>query len=395
MLNYLYYLCVLALSLGQFSSISKSGGINIYVFDVLVLVFFFVGFIYLALVKRTFYISRLFMPFVLFSVVAAISLIINSYKYSEREVLSAFFYFLRYVSYLGSGIVLENMKRIKMIGSKDIYKAFILSGVFLSLAGFIQLVVLPDFEVLESSLGWDPHKNRLASTFFDPNFLGVYLVMCLGILFNKHFEGDKLSLVDIAAGVFILLAIILTFSRSTWLMLAVMVLLYGIVKSRVLFILSLFLLFSTYYFIPRVQTRISGITDPADSAHYRLISWRNTLEIIEDNWLFGVGFNAYRYVQKEYGFLDFDTYLDHSGAGSDSSFLFVVATSGVFGLLAFLYGFFQPLYISARSPSGKNMLYILLTVGLFVEAQFINSMFFPQIMFVYYSLLSSDSFVRT
>ena len=51
-------------------------------------------------------------------------------------------------------------------------------GVVLSLIGFLQLLYYPDLEPLYR-YGYDPHKNRLFSTFLDPNLLGSILNICL------------------------------------------------------------------------------------------------------------------------------------------------------------------------------------------------------------------------
>ena len=52
MLKYLFYACITALSLGQFSAISKGGGLNIYIFDVIVGLFAVYGLIYFLVVKN-------------------------------------------------------------------------------------------------------------------------------------------------------------------------------------------------------------------------------------------------------------------------------------------------------------------------------------------------------
>jgi O-antigen ligase len=147
----------------------------------------------------------------------------------------------------------------------------------------------------------------------------------------------------------------------------------------------LIIAFATYFAIPRIQTRVAGITDPADSAHFRLVSWSNTLSIIQDNLLLGVGFNTFRYAQKEYGLVDYSGYESHGASGSDSSLLFVLATTGIFGLMFFLGGFMQPLFKS------KNLLLKTLIVSLLLESFFINSLFYPQILIIWIVLLINYS----
>jgi O-antigen ligase len=232
---------------------------------------------------------------------------------------------------------------------------------------------------------WDPHKNRLASTFFDPNFTGAYLVICATLLFKYLHKKRRLALLSL---LILILGIFLTFSRSSWAMFAFVILVYGLFRYRWLLLASLLLGFSAYFFVPRVQTRLSGATDPADSAHFRIISWNNTWTIAKDNLLTGVGFNAFRYSQRDYGFLDVDNFNKHSGAGSDSSLLFVLVTTGVFGLVVFLCGFTE-----IFKTSGDNRLLLLAVVGgLFLHSLFVNSLFFPQIMFLWLILLTESNY---
>ena len=119
----------------------------------------------------------------------------------------------------------------------------------------------------------------------------------------------------------ILISIILTFSRSSWAMFGTIILIYGIFKYRKLLFLAFLIAFLAYFAVPRIQTRISGATDPSDSAYFRFISWGHALEIAKDNLLLGVGYDTYRYYQKDYGFFEIGETGGHSGSGVDSSLL--------------------------------------------------------------------------
>src|SRR5690606_21076162 len=101
----------------------------------------------------------------------------------------------------------------------------------------------------------------------------------------------------------ILVAIILTFSRSAWLGLAVTVFVVGLIKYKWVIPLAILAIFLVYYAVPRVQTRISGITDPSDSFYFRYVSWSETFEVIKTNPLVGYGFNTYRYIRQNLGYI--------------------------------------------------------------------------------------------
>jgi hypothetical protein len=92
-----------------------------------------------------------------------------------------------------------------------------------------------------------------------------------------------------------------------------------------------------------------------------------------------VGFNAYRYAQRDYGFLEEERWqLSHAGAGADSSLLFVLATTGILGLGAYLKIWLKVL---EKSGSKKNRLLVLTVLGVLLShSLFLNSLFYPWIM---------------
>jgi O-antigen ligase len=385
-----FYITLLLVILNQLTSVFKNFGLSIYLFDIAVLVFTIFWLVYFLLVKKSFKLPKKSYLFIIFSLIAGTSLLIVSPNFKPDELLISGFYLFRFIIYLFSGIVVFNIIENKMMSKEKVFQAFVVSGVLLAFLGFIQLLILPDFTVLDPDLGWDPHKNRLASTFFDPNFVGAYFVLCLTLLFDKFYsvnkKNSKLETKDAVFFLVLLIALVLTFSRSAWGMFGVVVLVYGLFKSRILLISAFFVAFLAYFAIPRVQTRLSGVTDPADSASLRLDSWRNTVKIIKDNFWVGTGFNTYRYVQRDYGFLTPDSEDIHSGAGSDSSLLFVFATTGIFGFLVYLLGV---LFVSFGDFAQKNknwLLSLALVMGFILESQFINSLFYPQIMFLMFSI---------
>ena len=144
-------------------------------------------------------------------------------------------------------------------------------------------------------------------------------------------------------------------------------------------------MFLTYYLVPRAQTRLSGVTDPNDSAKYRVLSWKNALTIAQANPVVGVGFNNYRYAQAEGGFFDFsDPTGGHAGSGADSSVLLVLATTGFTGLILFLASYFD-IAVSLLSVYVKSKSLFALSVfisisALFIHSQFVNSVFYPQFL---------------
>lgn len=383
----LFYLCVVALSLGQIAVITEVGDSKVYIYDVLVGIYSTLGLIYLLGAKKSLKIPKFLVGLVIFSLVAFLSLLLRLTTLSSDQIIFAAFYLIRWVIYLISAIVTYNLVLQKRINLNEILNAFIYSALFISIGGFIQLIVLPDFTVLDPLLGWDPHKNRLASTFFDPNFTGGYLALVSSVIIGSYLTKEiRIKTNNLTFKLFvILIGLFLTFSRSSWGMFALIIGIFGVFRARWLIWVGILAIFLAYFAIPRVQTRISGVTDPADSAAFRLVSWGNAWEIAQDNLLFGVGFNAFRYSQEDYAFFSVGTTGGNSGSGSDSSFLLVLATTGVFGFVVFLFSYFYPAY--SQFKKGKVVL-LAIFVGLFLHSQFVNSLFYPQFMFLWPFLLA-------
>jgi O-antigen ligase len=389
LLKVLFTVWAVSLSLGQVMSVGRSTFGGVYVFDFVACFWALLTTVALLVSKKhRFVVPRIYLWAIGFVFWALLSLLSVSVRYTVLELSHSFFYLFRFGAYVYGGFLVYIMLRNGLFSLDFVYKVLVFTLLLLVFLGVIQLFLLPDFSMLDSSLGWDPHKNRLASTFMDPNFLGAYLVLGLNLILSfrkKHPVAFwPLSLV-------IVTAILLTFSRSAWLMLGITALFWGAFRYRVLLLLSVLLAFGAYYAVPRVQTRISGTTDPADSAHYRIVSWRRGLEIFGDSPLLGVGFNTLRYEQKNRGFFGAD-WGGHSGGGVDSSLILVLAAAGVPGLLLFV-GF----YVGMFGDLGRSLMlcFVSATVSLLAGSFFINSLFYPQIFFFWNVLLASVTFSCT
>ena len=401
----LFYLLLITLPLGQLGRLPIAGEYtNLYLPDILIPVIIFVWLGYALGIRKKLELPPLTNFIFLFSFIALISLINGNRFIGMGEFLVSALYLVRWFLYAGIYFVVWDFMRGERVQQGErgkIVNLLIFSGVVLALAGFVQLAVLPDFTTLDPSLGWDPHRNRLASTFFDPNFVGAYLVLTLTLIFSRILytgppEADRdrfgtLLLTLVGAVVFV--ALILTFSRSAWLMFAFSMGVMGVLKSKKLLLLAVVAFLAAYALVPRVQTRVAGGVDPDDSARARITSWVATFEIIKDYPVIGVGFNSFRYAQARHGFFDFSDPLGgRAGAGSDSSLLLVLATTGVVGLAVFLLMGFKALWPVWSNFSNSTSLAVLAGfAGLLAESNFINSLFYPWIMVWMWTMLALAS----
>jgi len=146
----------------------------------------------------------------------------------------------------------------------------------------------------------------------------------------------------------------------------------------ILFIISaiMFAIFSKNFYIE--NTNLLRIA----SSEARIDSAKNAIEIIKNNPILGVGFNSYRYAQIRYGFRQqTETINSHADAGTDNSFLFVLATTGIIGFIAYMLFWKRLVRIAFNNRTSTVGIITLSSVaGLFVNSLFINSLFFPLIM---------------
>jgi len=131
----------------------------------------------------------------------------------------------------------------------------------------------------------------------------------------------------------------------------------------------------TYFLLPRPAGE-GGKIERTYTIEARLINYQQALMIAKEHPFFGVGFNTYRYAQRDYGFFEAEEWrISHSGAGADNSWLFVLATTGAFGFLSYLW-----FWGRALKESKKKTIVLVSLLALIIHAFFVNSLFYSWIM---------------
>jgi putative inorganic carbon (HCO3(-)) transporter len=335
-------------------------------------------------------------PIMIFAAVALISLLVNLSWLKTNEFITS-------IMYLGRWLVFASIyfaiKDTKLNFKKNILtKLMILIGLIILTAGFLQFFFFPDLISLYK-YGWDKHMHRMFSVFLDPNFAGAFFVLYLLFIASKIFNNlnnkkYKLMLLYSIIASLTLIAIYMTYSRSALLMLLVSTTVFFFLirlKRLILIMIALTILY-IYIVSPNFYIENTNLLR-VNSSIERVKTAEIAIQIIKENPIFGIGFNAYRYALEKYNFRSEKTlYPSHADAGTDNSFLFVLATSGIVGLLAYLSIFFllfKKIYRQAKD--GKNILAAAVFssgIGLCLNAQFINSLFFWPIMFWMWIMLA-------
>lgn len=332
-------------------------------------------------------------PILAFIAIAFFSWLINIRRFNFSELLLSFLYLLRWSAYSGLYFVVYEVVKASLVerekGKAGLLMLLTMTGVTTAVFGLIQYSLYPNLRNLDY-LGWDPHQYRIFGTFLDPGFLGIILVLTLILLVCfKTLRGNW----RLGAGLMVFLALVLTYSRSSYLALTTaVVVLAWFKKSAKLLLIPLFLI--VFMAILTILPRPAGEgvrLERQSTVQARLVNWSQAFKIIGNQPVFGVGFNSLRFVKRDYGFLGMSWQEVHSGAGLDSSLLFVWATTGVFGLMVYLWLWREAI----KKPKikylrkAKNFYPCLLAsvAALFVHSFFLNSLFYPWVMIWIWVLL--------
>ena len=312
------------------------------------------------------------------------SLVLNFSGLGIYKFLISFSYLARF---LGYGFLYFIVKDLSASFKLRTNKYLFISGLIVLVVGYLQFFFYPSLKAL-FYLGWDEHLYRMVSVFLDPNFAGtffnIYFIYTLDILQKSYKRISKLKFFLLSAvTVFSLFAIYLTYSRSALIMLFVSLAVYlTLLKKRKLIAVSAVFLILLIFISPRAfQTEGTNLLRVVSTGE-RITSLQIAQKVVAGNPLFGVGFNAYRYAQNKLGLANIYWQITHSGAGTDNSFVFVLATTGIVGFLSYIYLTFSTLKLSFINLKKNNYANVFLAIfsGLIINSFFINSLFYVLIL---------------
>ncbi|HUW21962.1 MAG TPA: O-antigen ligase family protein [Candidatus Bathyarchaeia archaeon] len=339
--------------------------------------------------------SSLIGPILAFFAVGFLSLLANISRLSIKETLVSSLYLIRWLVYAGlylSIFDLNHQVKMKSFLTHRLKLYLMVLSVTVAFFGLVQYLLWPDLRTFEAA-NWDPHYYRVVSTFLDPGFTGLILVFGLILIISFFAQASFVNKkkILIFAAVIIYLSFALTYSRTSYLAYLVAA---GIIawkkRSFRFFGLAFIILLLTIVILPRPGGEGVRLERWA-SIEARIKNWQQATEIFLDHPLLGVGFNAYRYAARDYGFLGHDWQENHAGAGSDSSLLLVLATTGLPGLVTYLWlwlGIFNLIRRKEKNKPGQFGLFILATLAaLGVHSFFLNSLFYAWIMAWYWMMI--------
>ena len=326
------YLSFLLFSLGQLQRISFFNQlINIYIYEIalaisLLLLFLKCKFIPITKSLSKFKIIYLFLAFLL------ITFFFELNKYSPWQNLTAYLYLLRlifyYVYFFYFYYFLKENKTVK----KHLKVCLISLILIVTVTSLIQYFLYPDLRNLIYQ-GWDPHLYRSFGVFFDTSIAGaIYGLLFLWLFFkqknNYYFKVIRLILLSM-----LFFLIISIFSRSLYIAIFFVLFIYLLTKKRFA-ALSIIIFFSILLFvvIPKPQGEGAKI-GRIFSIESRLKDYGIAYKLWIKKPLIGYGYNRIRYIKNQNNIVDYG--LNHAGASFHSSFLVVLVTGGIVGLILF------------------------------------------------------------
>lgn len=413
-MRYLFWACLLCLIPGLLIRIPFGGG-GILLSDLLVPLFALCWLGQKLLIDRNLPSFRFVLPATGFALVALLSWVWGAWDLLLKEQVLSFSYLVRFVgivilgwAVMDESSIFNNQLSNQQKAESILLNLFKIVGVVVVL-GYVQFYVYPDISKFSTVGGFDPHIGRLLGTWMDPNFVGGLLAFFLPLMVGFWYQEEWRSsngewrMRKVALGVLILLslyALFLTFSRSAYLAGLGGLGLFFLLRDPKIILVGILLAGLGLATSERAQKRVGELagtmaavvlrdTDEVDAtAKLRVQSWQRSLELWQKYPVIGIGYNTYRFRGAEEGVVD-EKYF--SAGGSDSTLLTVLVTSGVLGLLAFLW-FYADLWIKnflrwKKSPRGKTFLaggelYLGFVAGwsaILVHSVFVNSLLFPLI----------------
>lgn len=376
LIRYLLFLIIILLPFGQLTYIPLSStNINLYFVDVVIFFLAITWVIAHILYRKQINFPPLSKQIALFILICIFSLTFSVGRYETSQIIVGCLYLIRWVFYsLVYFIVYEERKR------KELLTGLMIAGTISAVLGIIQYFIYPSLRNLVYA-GWDPHEFRIFGTYLDSGFAGILYLLTLIPLFIFFLNGVKYRILLFISGILTFSSLLLTYSRSTFLALFVSLIVLSLLKkSYKIGIISISFLLVSIYFLPKPSMTSESVNlERTSTVDARTTNYLQTIMILSNHPFLGIGFNTLRYEKNNRSFINTDTmYPNHAGAGSDSSLLFVMATTGIVGFITYLSIWIKALQLEKYTKEDQT-LSIIITMSiaaLFIHSIFLNSMFY-------------------
>lgn len=374
-MNILFPVLFLLFSLGQLGRFSlREGLINGYLYEI-PLFLLTVLLVMIHGLKPLRLAVRQWRSLAVFIGIASVSLIVSFFRYPAAQNEVAILYFIRFIVYfiyffyLAYAVGKKRLKRLTIVWSLGLF-----AGITI-VSSALQYLLYPDLRNLQY-LGWDPHLYRMFGLFFDTSVASaVYgLIFLCAVINLDRLSNLRIHLLIIAGLTGILM--FLTYSRSLYLMIFLSTGLFFLIRKQyAAIIIFVVIAFSGILLLPhRFGEGVNLVRTFSVSS--RLDDYRTGIEIWRRHPVFGIGYNQLRAEKGLSG-------PSHASSSLSSSFLIILATTGIAGLIAFV------LFIGRVASLGNGPL--ILTVFIAGMSFTDNILLHPFILLFYLTVIAVSS----
>ncbi len=305
---------------------------------------------------------------IIFFTVLSVSFFASYPAYTVWQNVVALLYLARLGVYMGAiWIASTFVTRTNTV--KMYFRAYVL---LLIGASVVQFVFFPSLLPLHPA-GWDPHLYRMVGTMFDSGIAAsIYGMLFWAVTHSSLIDSKKMRVYVACA---LILCVALSMSRAAYVaMFVTMIFVMYVQKYKPWFAKPKRPVFVASVLIVACLLILFGWRRGGEGVNLlrtstiqsRIADYQEGLILWQQSPIFGIGYNHIR-AHKATGYTinaNVTTY-NHAGAGFHSSFLVILVTGGVAGLIAFIYVLYRFAHIS---PTLSAQIVYLSTISLFDNA---------------------------
>jgi len=307
-----------------------------------------------------------------FFIISLFSTMLSFFYFDSVSVIIGSFYLFRLFSYFIFFVLVYNLIKKGKLKKDKVLDILVFTALATAIFGWIQYFFVFDIRSLQY-IGWDDHLGRIVGTFFDPGFIGIILLLGFIVTSVRFLENKTLQY--FLGSLIFMATIAFTYSRATYIAFFVVLVFIALRKKIIKYFVILASIFLVLLIlVPRIASEGTRLERTA-SIFARVENYQQTLEIIKRNPLFGVGFNNLCPARISLFKGDVES---HACSGSDSSVLLIFSTTGIIGLIVFLYVVYK-IYLNLEKGT-YGLIFMSSSVAIFSHSIFVQSLFYPWVM---------------
>lgn len=220
------------------------------------------------------------------------------------------------------------INKIDKIGIEKILKTIFFSSAIVS------LIALQYFFFGELT-----YDRRLAAFYSSPNYLAMFLSpsIFIGLYLIRNLKLGIKNYITIFSVFLISFTIYLTHSYAAWIAIVLGFFSVQLIRKRLNWkILTVFILLLAIAITTQMNNpKLKDILSERSSMESRIMIWKSSLKILEDNWIFGIGSGSFQNKYLEYQKY-FPLYLDWAVPHPHNLYLAFWLQGGILGFAGFI-----------------------------------------------------------